>query len=412
MNSRERVLAAINHQEPDRVPIDFGGHRSSGIAAIAYAKLKKALGITSGDIYVYDMIQQLAIVEPPILDAIGVDVVELGRGFMLDDKEWKPWVLPDGTSCKIPGYINIEKRGEDSYLISGDGLDLAIQKKGCLYFEQIHWPLADRPIEDDDFSDLQEVFKHSVWTDVTSPGSHIPLTKVGLESLTAGAKALRESTERAIVGLFGGSMFEIPQFLYRMDNYLTYMALYPEACIRLSEKLCELHLSNLEKWLGAVAPYIDIILFGDDLGGQNGPLISPTMYRRYYKPYHKKLWLRVKELAPHIKIQLHTCGGIEPLLEDLIDAGLEIANPVQTTCRGMNADNLKAKYGQRFTFWGGGCDTQHLLPQATPKEIAKHVKEQVTILSPGGGFVFQQIHNILANVSPEKITAMFDAVRS
>lgn len=412
MNSRERVLAAINHQEPDRVPIDFGGHRSSGIAAIAYAKLKKALGITSGDIYVYDMIQQLAIVEPPILDAIGVDVVELGRGFMLDDKEWKPWVLPDGTSCKIPGYINIEKRGEDSYLISGDGLDLAIQKKGCLYFEQIHWPLADRPIEDDDFSDLQEVFKHSVWTDVTSPGSHIPLTKVGLKSLTAGAKALRESTERAIVGLFGGSMFEIPQFLYRMDNYLTYMALYPEACIRLSEKLCELHLSNLEKWLGAVAPYIDIILFGDDLGGQNGPLISPTMYRRYYKPYHKKLWLRVKELAPHIKIQLHTCGGIEPLLEDLIDAGLEIANPVQTTCRGMNADNLKAKYGQRFTFWGGGCDTQHLLPQATPKEIAKHVKEQVTILSPGGGFVFQQIHNILANVSPEKITAMFDAVRS
>ena len=412
MNSRERVLAAINHQEPDRVPIDFGGHRSSGISAIAYAKLKEALGITSGDIYVYDMIQQLAIVEPPVLGAVGADVVEMGRGFMLDSKEWKPWVLPDGKLCKIPVYINVEKRGEDSYLISDDGLDLAIQKKGCLYFEQIHWPLADRPIGDDDFSDLQEVFKHSVWTDVTSPGSHIPLTKAGLKSLTAGAKALRESTERAIVGLFGGSMFEIPQFLYRMDNYFTYMVLYPEACIRLSEKLCQLHLSNLEKWLGAVAPYIDIILFGDDLGGQNGPLISPTMYRRYYKPYHKKLWLRVKELAPHIKIQLHTCGGIEPLLEDLIDAGLEIANPVQTTCRGMNADNLKAKYGQRLTFWGGGCDTQHLLPQATPKEIAKHVKEQITILSPGGGFVFQQIHNILANVSPERITAMFDAVHS
>lgn len=412
MNSRERVLAAINHQEPDRVPIDFGGHRSSGIAAIAYAKLKKALGITSGDIYVYDMIQQLAIVEPPVLDAVGADVVELGRGFMLDDKEWKPWVLPDGTPCKIPVYINMEKRGEDSYLISGDGLDLAIQKKGCLYFEQIHWPLADRPIEDDDFSDLQEVFKHSVWTDVTTPGGHIPLTKTGLKSLAAGAKALRESTERAIVGLFGGSMFEIPQFLYRMDNYFTYMALYPEACIRLSEKLCQLHLSNLEKWLDAVAPYIDIILFGDDLGGQNGPLISPTMYRKYYKPYHKKLWSRVKELAPHVKIQLHTCGGIEPLLEDLIDAGLEIANPIQITCRGMNAGSLKARYGQRLTFWGGGCDTQHLLPQATPKEVAKHVKEQVAILSPDGGFVFQQVHNILADVAPEKITAMFDAVHS
>jgi len=412
MNSRERVLAAINHQESDRVPIDFGGHRSSGIAAIAYAKLKKALGITSGDIYVYDMIQQLAIVESPVLDAVGADVVELGRGFMLDDKDWKPWVLPDGTPCKIPGYTNLEKRGEDSYLISGDGLDLAIQKKGCLYFEQIHWPLADRPIEDDDFSDLQEVFKHSVWTDVTSPGGHIPLTKVGLKILAAGAKALRESTERAIIGLFGGSMFEIPQFLYRMDNYFTYMALYPEACIRLSEQLCQLHLSNLEKWLGAVAPYIDIVLFGDDLGGQHGPLISPIMYRKYYKPYHKKLWLRVKELAPHVKIQLHTCGGIEPLLEDLIDAGLEIANPIQITCKGMNAESLKAKYGQRLTFWGGGCDTQYLLPRATSKEVAKHVKEQITILSPGGGFVFQQVHNILADVPPENIIAMFEAVHS
>jgi len=412
MNSRERVLAAINHQEPDRVPIDFGGHRSSGISAIAYAKLKKALGITSGDIYVYDMIQQLAIVEPPVLDAVGADVVEMGRGFMLDNKEWKPWVLPDGTLCKIPVYINVEKRGEDSYLISDNGLDLAIQKKGCLYFEQIHWPLADRPIEDDDFSDLQEVFKHSMWTGVTTPGDHIPLTRVGLKSLAAGAKALRESTDRAIIGLFGGNMFEIPQHLYRMDNYLTYMALYPEACIRLSEKLCQLHLSNLEKWLGAVAPYIDVILFSDDLGGQNGPLISPTMYRKYYKPYHKKLWLRIKELAPHVKIQLPTWGGIEPLLEDLIDAGLEIVNPVQITCRGMNADSLKATYGRRLTFWGGGCDTQYVLPRATPKEVAKHVKEQIAILSPGGGYVLQQVHNILADVPPENIVAMFEAVRS
>lgn len=412
MNSRERVLATINHQEPDRVPIDFGGHRSSGISAIAYAKLKKALGITSGDIYVYDMIQQLAIVEPPVLDAVGADVIEMGRGFMLDDKEWKPWVLPDGRLCKIPVYINVEKRGEDSYLISDDGLDLAIQKKGCLYFEQIHWPLADRPIEDDDFSDLQEVLKCSMWTGVTTPGGHLPLTKAGLKSLAAGAKALYESTDRAIVGLFGGQMFEIPQFLYRMDNYFTYMALYPEACIRLSEKLCQLHLSNLEKWLGAVAPYINVILFSDDLGGQNGPLISPTMYRKYYKPYHKKLWLRIKELAPHVKIQLHTCGGIEPLLEDLIDAGLEIANPIQITCRGMNAGSLKATYGQRLTFWGGGCDTQYVLPRATPKEVAKHVKEQIAILSPGGGYVFQQVHNILADVPPENIVAMFEAVRS
>ena len=412
MDSRERVLTAINHRQPDRVPVDFGGHRSSGIAAIAYAKLKKALGITSGNIYVYDMIQQLAIVEPPVLDAFGADVIEMGRGFMLDDKEWKPWVLPDGTLCKIPAYINVEKRGDDSYLISDDGVDLAIQKNGCLYFEQIHWPLANRPMETDDFSDLADVFKHGMWTGVPTPGNHIPLTPAGLKRLAAGAKALRESTDRAIIGLFGGNLFEIPEWLYGMEKYLTYMVLYPEACIRLSEKLCQLHLSNLEKWLSAVGPYIDIILFGDDLGGQNGPLISTAMYRRYYKPYHKKLWYRTKELAPHIKIHLHSCGGIEPLFEDLIDAGLEMANPVQITCRGMDAHSLKTEYGSRFTFWGGGCDTRYILPRATPKEVTKHVKEQIAILNPGGGFIFQQVHNIMADVPVENILAMFEAIHS
>ena len=412
MNSRQRILSAINHQQPDCVPIDFGGHRSSGIAAIAYPKLKKALGITSGDIYVYDMIQQLAIVEPPVLDAVGADVVEMGRGFMLNKEDWKPWILPDGTPCKIPAYINVDMQGDDSYLISDDGIKLAVQKKGCLYFEQIHWPLADRPIETDDFSDLVDVFKHDMWTGVPTPAGHIPLTPSGLKRLTADAKSLRESTDRAIVGLFGGNLFEIPQWLYGMERYLTYMALYPDACIHLSEKLYQLHLLNLEKWLGAVGPYIDIILFGDDLGGQNGPLISPAMYRRYYKPYHRKLWHRAKELAPHVKIHLHTCGGIESLLEDLIDAGLDMANPIQITCKGMDACSLKSKYGSRFTFWGGGCDTRDVLPRAIPKDVAKHVKEQISILNRGGGFVFQQVHNIMADVPIENVLAMFEAVRN
>ena len=124
MTPRERIRYALNHSQPDRVPIDFGGHRSSGISAITYARLKKELGIFSGDIYVYDMIQQLAIVEPDMLDAVGADVVELGRGFMLDDADWKVWELPDGNPCKIPGFINLEKRGNDWYLLSGDGTEI------------------------------------------------------------------------------------------------------------------------------------------------------------------------------------------------------------------------------------------------------------------------------------------------
>jgi uroporphyrinogen decarboxylase len=411
MTPRERVRTALSHRAPDRPPIDFGGHRSSGIAAIAYARLKEALGIATGDVYVYDMVQQLAIVEPEVLDAVGADVVEMGRGFMLGEDDWQPWVLPDGTPCRIPSFINIEQRGEDWFLLSDDGVDLAIQKKGMLYFEQIHWPWLERNINEQDFSDLEDALVYTMWTGIPTPGAEIPLTKEGRQQLAAGAKALRESTDRAIMGLFGGNFFEVPQFLYRMDNYLLYMGLYPEACLRLSQALCDYYIPRLEAWLGAVGPYIDVMLFGDDLGGQNGPLMSPAMYRRYYKPWHSVLWRRAKELAPHVNIHLHSCGGIEPLLEDLIEAGLESANPVQITSAGMDPAHLKRTYGDRFSFWGGGCDTRQILPYGTPDEIQSHVRKQIEILAPGGGFVFQQVHNVMADVPPENVLAMFEAAR-
>ena len=411
MTSRERVKAALRHQPTDRVPIDFGGHRSSGIAAIAYAKLKKELGITAGDIYVYDVVQQLAIVELAVLDAIGGDTVELGRGFLRDDSSWKEWVLPDGTPCKIPVYVHIERRGAEAYVISADGVDLAVQKTGCLYFEQIHWPwLEDNPAAQD-FADLDDALGHTMWTAVPTPGSHIPLTPDGARQLAAGARWLRQSTDRAIVGLFGGSVFEVPQFLYRMDNYLMHMALYPSDCARLLDVLTARYLAQLDVWIKAVGPYIDVIVFGDDLGGQNGPLISPEMYRELVKPWHARLWRRVKELAPHLYVNLHSCGGIEPLLNDLIDAGLDSVNPVQISCKGMDAGTLKTRYGDRLALWGGGCDTREVLPHSTPKEVRSHVLSQTATLAPGGGLVFQQVHNIQADVPPCNVIAMFAAAQ-
>lgn len=409
MTSRERVLTAHKHQPSDKVPLDFGGHRSSGIMGIAYNKLKKALGITSGDIYIYDVIQQLAIVEQPVLDMFGVDTIELGRGFLLEEKDWQDWILPDGTPCKIPAFIHMEKRKNDWFLTTENGIDLGIQKKGCLYFEQVHFPLMERGIENDDFSDLQAIFKNSMWTGIAAPPGHIPLNDENIPQLQAKAKVLRDSTDRAISGLFGGNMFEIPQFFYRIDNYLMYMGLYPDAIHRLAEALCEIHLQNLEKYLQVFGPYIDLIKFGDDLGGQNGPLISPNMYREFIKPYHKKMWGQAKELADVI-VHLHCCGGIEPLLDDLIDAGLESINPVQISCAGMDAAHLKNTFGDRITFWGGGCDTRDVLPNGTPEQVTEHVKQQIEIFRPDGGFVFQQVHNIMADVPVENIVAMFEAV--
>lgn len=410
MNSRQRVLTALNFKEPDRIPVDLGGHRSSGIAAIAYNRLRKYLSLPEKPVRVYDMVQQLAIVDEDVLDLFGVDTIEMGRGFLLRDEDWKPWILPDGSPCEIPWYINLEQRGNDWFVYDGHGNELGVMKHGSLYFEQTRFPLMDRGIENDDFHDLEEMTGRNIWSAVPHPGAHLPLDERGLAEMAERARLLRASTDRAIIGLFGGNMFELPQWLYRMDHYLLATGMYVDKAMELSEKLCSIHLRNLEKWITAVGPFIDVVLFGDDLGGQQGPLISPDAYRMLYKPYHQKLWNRAKELAD-VKVQLHCCGGIYELLPDLIDAGLDAVNPVQVSCRGMDPARLKEEFGGRITFWGGGCDTQRILPMATPAEVRENVRELTSIFAPGGGFVFQQVHNILANVPPENIVTMFDALK-
>jgi uroporphyrinogen decarboxylase len=407
MNSRERVLAAIEHRPVDRVPIDFGGHRSSGIMAIAYARLKRHLGITPGDVYVYDVIQQLAIVEPPVQDELAVDTVEMGRGFLPDPGAWRDWTLPDGTPCKVPGYVRLEQRGDDWYLLSRRGTPVGVQKKGCLYFDQIHFPLAARAIEDDDFADLEEALDEVMWS-VPHPGAHLALDEPGLAEMAARARALRASTDRAIVALFGGNLFEMGQMLYGMERFLRELALHPDACARLSEALTRLHLARLGRWLGAVGQVVDVVLFGDDLGGQRGPLISPAMYRRIFAPFHRTMWQEAKKLAG-VKVQLHSCGGIEPFLGDFVEMGLDAVNPVQTSAKGMEAQALKAGYGDRLCFWGGGCDTHRVLPSGAPEEVAAHVRRRGEVMARGSGFVFQQVHNVMADVPAENVVAMFRA---
>ena len=408
MNSRDRILAAFNHTEPDRVPIDFGGHRSSGIMAIAYNKLKKALNIESGDIYVYDIVQQLAIVEPEVLDILHIDVIEMGRGFLFNESDWKEWTLPDGTPCKIPYYINLEKHGEDWYLLNDQGMRIGVQKKGCLYFEQTYFPLAERGIQGDDFADLEEVLGSHLWA-IPHPGAHLSLNSTNLTQMKNTVRAFRNSTDRAIIGLFGGNLFELPQCLYSMEKYLEYLILYPEKVVELSQKLCAIHLKNLEKWLAAVGESIDIIAFGDDFGGQSAPLISLDMYRHFYRPFQKKLFQHTKELAD-VKILFHSCGDVESFINDFINVGIDAVNPVQINCKNMHPGLLKQKYGDNICFWGGGCDTRDILTFGTLQEVTQNVKELVDIFKPHGGFVFQQVHNIMANVPPENIIAMFKAI--
>jgi len=385
------------------VPVDFGGHRSSGIMAIAYRELRDYLSLPAKPVRVYDVVQQLAVIDDDMLDRFGVDTIELGRGFALDDSSWKPWQLPDGSDCLIPAWVDLRPEGDDWLLYSDSGTPVGIQKAGMLYFDSIHWPYLEGVPED--LGHLAQAMAESQWATPSPPG---PAESTG-EALAAGAKKLRRSTKRAIVGLFGGNLMEWGQFLCRNDNFLMLLASDATAAERVLDALTELHLTRLETYLGAVGKYIDVICFGDDLGMQSGPQISPAMYRRLFKPRHARLWQRAKQLAD-VRVMLHCCGGIRPLMADLIDAGLDAINPVQTSCAGMDPRSLKADFGERICLWGGGCDTQQILPNAQPAEVRTHVLARLETLSPGGGFVFQQVHNILADVPPANIAAMFDAV--
>ena len=392
----------MDHCETDRVPVDFSGHRSSGIAAIAYPKLRDFLGLPARPVRVYDVIQQLAVVDEDVLDRFGVDTIELGRGFALDDDSWLPWTLPDGQPCFVPAWMPIEREDKRWVIRSESGIILAHMPDGALYFEQTYFPF----LEGDDLDAVSDVLGESMWTAIASPPG-----PVDSEQLAEGARRLRAATDRAVIGLFGGNLFEVGQFLYRNDVFMMLLAGEPAHAHEFLDKLTEIHLANLERFLKAVGEYIDIILFGDDLGMQTGPMMSPAMYCEFFKPRHKLLWSRAKELAD-VKVMLHCCGGVRELLGHLIEAGLDAINPVQISCSGMDAAELKAEFGRDITFWGGGCDTQDILPNGTPEQVAEHTKRQVEILRPVGGFVFQQVHNILANVSAENVTAMFDAVNS
>ena len=420
MTSRERVYHAFAHRQPGTVPIDFSGHRSSGISALAYRGLRSHLGLPPRPVRVYDPIQQLAIVDEDVLQRFGVDTVEMGRGFSHESGDWQEWTLPDGSPCLMPSWVRLERGSGEWVMKSSAGTVLGRMPDGALYFEQVNYPF----IETEDLGGLARAFEECMWTSgaAAAPPGPAGAGADGPGHLAKGAASLRASGQRAVIGLFGGNLLETGQFLYRNDNFFLLLAGEPDRAAAFLDKAVELHLENLRRFLAAVGDSIDIILFGDDLGMQTGPQISPQMYRTLFKPRHALMWQTAKELAPAgrggdpgrpaLRVMLHSCGSIRSLLPDLIEAGLDAVNPVQISTSGMEAEGLKRDFGRDIVLWGGGCDTQSILRSATPAEVRDHVRRQVDALAPDGGFVFQQVHNILAGVPPANIVAMFDAVRS
>jgi len=393
ITSRERVLKAIRHEETDRIPIDLGGMPSTGIMAIAYARLKEYLGITQGEIRLFDMGQQLAEVEPEILSRFGIDVISLGNSLGEAPPEfWKPWRLPEGTACQVPASVDLRPDEENGgWLIWENGVPTQRMTASSLYFSEVFHPLAEATTPEE-----LKLFPRPVISDED------------LQFLEMHARALYENTDFAIMANYGGSILEAGNSLRGFTRFMMDLARGGAFVENLIGGIVETQLSNLSLYLEAVGNYVQIVQFGDDLGMQDRPLMSRSMYQKYLLPGHQKLYQYVHKNS-NCAVFLHSCGSIYPLIPDLITAGIDILNPVQTSAKNMDPIQLKADFGDKLTFWGGGCDTQHVLPFSTPNEVAQHVRERIKIFAPGGGFVFNPIHNIQADVPPENITAMFNA---
>jgi len=406
MTRRERVLTILQHEEADKIPIDCGAERSTTIQAIAYNNLKKYLEINEGETKINDTIQQCVIPEQWFLDMFQIDVVDLARSFAENPADWKDWTLPDGSQAKIQAWIKMERRHDMTVIVNEKGEEICKMPDSAYYFDQSIWPLMG--VHKDDFEDLSQYIKKVMWAYVTDPMWSKANEPNFYSMLRENAKKLYEESDYAIIMPFGGSIFEFGQYLYRTDELLINLITHKHEIRKMVEKLTEIYMAKLPDVIDAVSPYVQIIRMGDDLGVQSGPMISPELYREVYFPYHKTMFQTVKEKSD-MYIYFHTCGAMSEFIPDLIEAGVDIINPVQITASGMEPEKLKREFGKDIVFWGGGCDTQHVLPYGSPEDVKREVRDNSKIFMKDGGFVFNQVHNILADVPPENIVAMFEA---
>ena len=394
MNSRDRILTALEHKEPDRIPVDLGATESSGITGVAYNRLKKHLGL-SGRTRIYDISQMVCKVEEPVLRTVGSDAVPL----LIEPRDWKPWVLQDGSPAEIPARANLHRLGTGEVVrLSEEGRVVARSTPSGHYLDSVSPPLADARSTSD--IDKYRYFKNFDWPD------YIDET---YEELRSKAAKLYRETDFLIVGNLWVHIFAAGQSLRGFEDFMMDLAADQKLAHCLMENLMSVYMDRVSDYTEAVGKYVQVIEVNDDLGTQLGPQLDPDLYRKMIKPYHKRLWRYIKEKTG-CYLLLHSCGSVYDFIPDFIEMGIDALNPVQVSARNMDTARLKTEFGSEISFWGGGCDTQRILPFGTPDEVGEEVKRRVNDLSPGGGFVFTQVHNIQPDVPPENIMAMYDTL--
>jgi len=375
MTSRERLLRAINHQIPDRVPIDLGGFQS-GIHKKAYIPLLDYLGIED-EIKMLDPVQQLVVPCEEILERFHVDV---------------RYVCAHGPDS-FTGVIETNTRDGKVWHDLKDefGVVWSMPDDQQLYMDISHHPLAKASIED--------------LEDYPWPKGGDPTRFTGVREQ---ALQLRNQTTFAISTGISGVVYEICWYMRGLERWFMDMVENPEFCGALLDKTLKFWMDYFTALLPEIGDIVDVVMIGDDLAGQAGPLFSPDFYRKVVKPRQKRLVQHIKSLTD-AKIWYHTCGAASVYIPELLDNGIDILNPIQISAADMAPKELKDKYGDKLTLWGGAIDAQHVLPFARPDEIREHVRQNLEIFKPGGGYVFNNVHNIQVGVPPENIAALFDA---
>ncbi len=374
MKCRARVVQALNHQEPDRVPIDLGATIVSSIANRSYLELEKYLGLPIEEIRVMDYVQQLPYVSEALMQRFDVD--------------FRMVQLPAATGAAV----QIFEEGNYYAFFDRWGSKLYMPKNGGFYFDWVDFPIKEPTM------DALDGYR---WPRPDAPEVNVQLGQL--------AKQLYENTDYALVGsaVIGGGIFEQPARVMGLQNFLMALISEPAFADRLMDTIADIYIESCNDYLDQVGPYIQVFTYWDDLAGQNGWLIRPELYRQMIKPKQKRLVEAIKKKTA-AKLFYHCCGAAHELIPDLIDLGFDILNPVQVSAKGMDTKALKAEYGRDIVFWGGGIDTQRTLPFGKPQDVAEEVKRRIDDLAPGGGFVFAAVHNIQALVPPQNIVAAFD----
>ena len=373
--SRERLHTALNHQTPDRVPIDLGGNQT-GIHKFAYQKLLDLLGLKE-EITIMDLVQQLAKPSEAVLQRLRVDT---------------RYVNADGAES-FKGQVVQRQRGGRLWHDFTDefGITWSMPEDHPYYFDISHSPLAGLS-----FKEIK---------DYPFPRGDDPSR---FARVRARALELKRETPYAVVGGISGVVYEICWYMRGLENLFSDMIEQPEVFEYLIDHTLKFWMDWFGLYLKEVGDVLDVIMIGDDLAGQNGPLFSPRIYRSIIKPRQKQLVQFIKART-QAKIWYHSCGSIIEYIPDLLDNGVDILNPVQVSAKGMDPARLKREFGNRVSFWGGGVDSQKVLPRGTPAEVREQVREHLQAFMPGGGYVFNNVHNIQADVPAENVLAMYDA---